>query len=248
MIACYPIGVPLAFTILLYTNRAALDPPVDGRPARESDNDADERIDRAIALRQADVSVRHLELLYGPYEPAYFYWEVVETIRRLAATSALLLVPSTVVRVILAICLSLGTLKLYGYFAPFIDRSDDILAETLQWVTCLLMLSMLLTMLEVDGVMQVMIALQLSAVAIVVILVGSDLQRERKAIAKLAVKARKEAAGLRRSMSDLKGVLSPSMRSPAKHADAKKRPRKKSDREHGLELADVRPKTDDHEI
>jgi hypothetical protein len=156
-----------------------------------------------MEMRQKDNTVKHLELLYGPYEPEWYYWEVIETLRRLLATSALLLLPSSVVRIVAAIVLSLATLKLYGMYAPFIDRSDDILAETLQWVTCLLMLAMLLTLMDVNGIQHIMIALQLAAVLIVVVLVTSDISREKKAI----VKAMRSTRTLRRSVTSL--LISP---------------------------------------
>lgn len=130
--------------------------------------------------------MHHLELLYGPYEPEYYYWEVVETARRLLATSALLLIPSMILRIVVAILISMATLKLYGYCEPFVDRSDDILAETLQWITCLLMLSMLLTKTNADNVQYYMIALQCFAVLVVTVLIFSDIGRERKAIKDLA--------------------------------------------------------------
>ena len=64
-------------------------------------------------------------------------------------------------------CTGAITLKLYGYFEPYTDRSDDILAEALQWITCLIMLTLLLTMTNADNVQYYMIALQLTAVFVI---------------------------------------------------------------------------------
>ena len=196
--------------MLLFSHQADLDPLVDGRPTRESDNDGEARVARALKIRAACPRVNHLELLFGPYEPEFYYWEVIETVRRLLATSVLLLVPSTMLRIIVSILLSMLTLKLYGYFEPYTDRSDDILAEALQWITCLIMLTLLLTMTNADNVQYYMIALQLIAVLVIFVLLVSDIGRERRAFQRLYSEIGEITESVRKSISPKSNWSAPS--------------------------------------
>ena len=91
MTLIWPIGAPSLYFAALYKNRDAIDPYLpDGTKSRENINGV-EAVTEALAIREVDPSIQHLQLLYGPFEPQYLYWEVGEMCRRLLATSALLL-------------------------------------------------------------------------------------------------------------------------------------------------------------
>jgi hypothetical protein len=88
-------------------------------------------------LARHDHAARHalmISFLYESYEPRFWYWEVVETTRRLMLTAVLSVCgPGTSAQVLLAILLALMYIKLYGYYAPYLKVSDDIMAETGQF-------------------------------------------------------------------------------------------------------------------
>jgi hypothetical protein len=75
-----------------------------------------------------------ISFLYEAYEPKYWYWEVVETTRRLMLTAVLSVCgPGTSGQVLFAVLLALIYIKMYGYYAPYTKVSDDVLAETGQF-------------------------------------------------------------------------------------------------------------------
>ena len=106
-----------------------------GTKAREQDNDGEARVAKALHIRNNDLDIQHLQLLYGPFEPEFYMWEVGEMVRRLLATSALLVMGNgAVIKLFWSITLGLLTVKYYSYYQPFTAQSDDTLAETINWV------------------------------------------------------------------------------------------------------------------
>jgi hypothetical protein len=75
-----------------------------------------------------------ISFLYDAYEPQYWYWEVVETTRRLMLTAVLSVCGAgTSGQALFALLLALMYIKLYGHFAPYLKINDDIVAETGQF-------------------------------------------------------------------------------------------------------------------
>ena len=116
----WPVGVPSMYFFELYRRRARLDPLVDDL---DVDEDGKRRRDpktvaRALEVREQDVTVIHLQLLYGPYEPQFYLWEVWEMVRRLMATSMLLAFQGPISKLFFSVFLGLMTVKYYGYFLP----------------------------------------------------------------------------------------------------------------------------------
>jgi hypothetical protein len=75
-----------------------------------------------------------ISFLYEAYEPQYWYWEVVETTRRLMLTAVLSVCGAgTSAQALLAILLALMYIKLYGFYSPYTKVTDDIVAETGQF-------------------------------------------------------------------------------------------------------------------
>ena len=71
-----------------------------------------------------------LNFLWEAYKPAYWYWELVETSRRIILT-AVFSVCSTgsSKQNVLSIFLAFVFIKTYGYFQPYTERSDYRMAE-----------------------------------------------------------------------------------------------------------------------
>ena len=128
MLGVYPLGIPFMYFILLYRKRRIL-----------MDED----------LRVANQSVISISFLWKMYETDCWWFEVFECGRRLSLTGLLMFVsPGSASQVVVAMILAMISIKVYGYFQPFIEDSDDILAEITQYSIFLTLLSAL--MLKVD--------------------------------------------------------------------------------------------------
>ena len=67
-----------------------------------------------------------LEFLFSAYEPRFWYWEVVETTRRLLLTAVLsVCAPGSSEQAVYAVLLALLYIKLYGYYAPY-DEDNNV--------------------------------------------------------------------------------------------------------------------------
>jgi hypothetical protein len=115
-ILVYPIGIPAYYFYVLYTSREMIqnrDNLTSLLPSTSSDE------------QSADNVTTHLQsilLLFEAYEPKYWYWEVVETMRRLMLTGVLVLIAQgSAVQIVVGICLSLFFLVLYDTYPPFAD-------------------------------------------------------------------------------------------------------------------------------
>jgi hypothetical protein len=100
MVFVYPIGVPLVYYLLLWSHKS-------------------------LILRRKEIELSEYEKklilpfssLYGAYEPQFYYWEVIETFRRIALTGALVLVnPGSGLQIVVALLVSFLFIKLYSYY------------------------------------------------------------------------------------------------------------------------------------
>jgi hypothetical protein len=194
MVAVWPVGVPLWYFVLLRDARARIDPEVDGAKARMKADGGEALVGLALEIRDGDASIQHLSLLYGPYEGEFWYWEIVELLRRVAATSVVMVVSDgDVSRLFYCIILSILSLNLYDLFEPFISASDDLLAEALQLITLLNFIATLGFAVGAGGFLgALMLALQLVAVVASAALIWTDVFRERAALEFLAEEAKQQ--------------------------------------------------------
>ena len=136
MILVYPFGIPLMYGVLLYRKRAVLDPG----QARFTEELGSEVLgmQKAIMERErlvkGDPGLASLSFLYDSYEPQWYWFEVVETLRRLLLTGGLLFMnPGTGGQIAASMVMCLGAMRIYAGYKPFIEDSNDVLAETAQW-------------------------------------------------------------------------------------------------------------------
>lgn len=75
-----------------------------------------------------------LAFLWGAYEPVYWYWELIETSRRLMLTAVLSATGAgTSKQAVLALLLALMYIKLYAYFSPYEQTPSNTTAEIGQY-------------------------------------------------------------------------------------------------------------------
>ena len=80
------------------------------------------------------ITVKELEFLHKNYMGGAWYWEVVETIRKLLLTAgASIISPGSNEQVVFMIVIALIFIKLYAYCQPFINYEDDVLQEMSQY-------------------------------------------------------------------------------------------------------------------
>eukprot|EP00003_Mantamonas_plastica_P021693 TRINITY_DN3548_c0_g2_i1.p1 TRINITY_DN3548_c0_g2~~TRINITY_DN3548_c0_g2_i1.p1 ORF type:complete len:1215 (-),score=279.89 TRINITY_DN3548_c0_g2_i1:292-3936(-) len=95
----YPIGIPLAFFIILFRNRQNLTDP--------------------------DFKAR-FGFLYDAYEPQAWYYELTELIRKLALTGALIFIaPGSASQVSVALLICFLAVVLHANLQPFVEDVDD---------------------------------------------------------------------------------------------------------------------------
>ncbi len=97
--------------------------------------------------RHLSPSTTRLAFLWESYQPKFWYWELVETTRRLMLTVVLSVCGSgSSQQGVLAILLTLFYVRLYTYYGPYADVTAMITAETGLFQTCLTFLGALITL------------------------------------------------------------------------------------------------------
>ena len=80
------------------------------------------------------VSPAELTFLYLAYEGHVWYWEVVETARRLLLTAVVSVVGTgSAAQIVFGIIIAIVYVKLYGYFQPYELDEHDIMQEVAQY-------------------------------------------------------------------------------------------------------------------
>ena len=154
MIGIYPFGIPLLYGILLYRKRKIL---LDGEQRLE------------------DARVQGISFLWKMYEPSCWWFEVFECMRRLSLTGLIIFVyPDSPTQTVVAMLLAIISIKIYAWQQPFVDDSDDFLAEVTQYSIFFTLLSALIIKVDVtkdEGYSQdlmgvAMVAMNLAAIVL----------------------------------------------------------------------------------
>lgn len=113
----------------------SLDKSVDHihNPLKESVKSLDRvssMVDMDDSLHKLPPQVARLSFLWSAYEPGFWYWEVIETFRRIMLTAVLsAIAPGTSSQNVFSIIISVLFIKLYSTHKPYEEDSDDALAE-----------------------------------------------------------------------------------------------------------------------
>jgi hypothetical protein len=143
MIIVYPIGIPVLYTVLLYINRKEImerdienfdvyDEP-QRNPMFDNNENKSKEMKETTKPKQKELSneTMRLQFLWESYKPSCWYWEVVETGRRLFLTAVLSICrPGTSTQSVFAVLLAVLFIKLSNYYDPYSTRPSNILAET----------------------------------------------------------------------------------------------------------------------
>jgi hypothetical protein len=149
MVIIYPIGIPLFYLYLLWSNLSAINPPTK-RVVKDTERHivSPEIIQlEKLKLRDNDETISHLAFLYESYRPGAWYFEVVECLRRLFLTAIpSLILPGTAVQTIIVLIFSMIFSFCYAELKPFVIHSDSIAAIGAEWgLTLTLLMGLMVT-------------------------------------------------------------------------------------------------------
>jgi hypothetical protein len=149
MVVIYPVGIPLFYFYLLWTNLNAINPPTK-RVVKDAERHivSPEIIQlEKLNLRSNDESISHLSFLFESYRPGAWYFEVVECLRRLFLTALpSLILPGSAVQTIIVLIFSMIFSFAYAELKPFVVHSDSIAAIAAEWgLTLTLLMGLMLT-------------------------------------------------------------------------------------------------------
>jgi hypothetical protein len=116
MILVYPIGIPFMYWYLLWRRRHLLS---CSHRAKEMEMSEDRALKSALEEREANeeehATLKALSFLYGSYEPKYWWFEVFETLRKLALTGFLVfLAPGTAAQVLFSLVMCINAMRVYS--------------------------------------------------------------------------------------------------------------------------------------
>ena len=142
MIILYPVGIPCLYFRLLFRKRHELkirnDNIVKRRRRDVKKNKIKAFIEEYAINRTDDSSLKRstqmYKFLYDSYKPEFWFFEVVETTRRLMLTAVLSVIASgSSSQVVCGILLSVGYMKIYAYYQPYSLEESSVLAELAQY-------------------------------------------------------------------------------------------------------------------
>ena len=135
MIIVYPIGLPLLNFWLLYKRRHQIQNrfhPENNNDYGDGDGDSGE-LDYYSAvsnLRILSGDTRIIEFLYRSYIPRLWYFECVETLRRLFLTAFIsVIAPGSSTQLLVAICTALFFLLMYIQVKPYLEYGTSMLSQ-----------------------------------------------------------------------------------------------------------------------
>jgi hypothetical protein len=146
MIIIYPLGIPALYAWLLWSNRQKI----------------------CVLNRHDDASLRPTRFLWAPYTSRMYYWEVVECMRRLLLTGAIVFIaPGTRAQAAVACILSMVSLTVALRCRPHADCSDGRIYTV---GAMIIFLSMFLSLaMKTDGSSETNASQQAFAVVLVVL-------------------------------------------------------------------------------
>ena len=110
MFLLYPIGIPLMFASLLFSNRNVL---------------------KSAADREVSSEVQPISDLWKPYKPSRFYFEVIECIRRISLTGVVVFIyPNTSPQIAVTLVMSFAFTTLSEGLAPYDTEWDTWISRT----------------------------------------------------------------------------------------------------------------------
>jgi hypothetical protein len=143
MILIYPVGIPLFASSMLYQHRKDIKNRDEFKHnsadiSHQLPNQSDIMVTTPVEIANEQSTTNNIlspqvmrtAFLWEAYNPRYWYWEGIETTRRLILTAVISVCdPGTVKQSLLALLITLAYAKLYSYCNPYKSNYDNTLAE-----------------------------------------------------------------------------------------------------------------------
>jgi hypothetical protein len=158
MVVVWPVGTPLLFFGLMYRVRYRVNP----YGAYIEKMDKAEFNARTKVVTEADLVVEQYKMLWLAYKYELWHFEVAVVVQRLLLTCITELVyPGTQMNIIFAIIVVLLSLKVFTYYEPYMDVTDNDLTDIFHWVFIWLFIAALI--MTCSGVARLVIDIALMA-------------------------------------------------------------------------------------
>eukprot|EP01041_Mallomonas_annulata_P001620 gene1620-3135_t len=120
----YPVGIPTLYLWLLHRVRHRIREEALFKLEQESEGYT---VRSQMAVQDA---VKQLQFLYGAYRPLRWYWEVVETVRRILLTGVLaVLIAGSPAQIVIGMVITVVFIKIYSTYEPYANRYLQFFAE-----------------------------------------------------------------------------------------------------------------------
>ena len=181
MVVVWPVGTPLLFFGLMYRVRYRVNP----YGAYIEKMDKAEFNARTKVVTEADLVVEQYKMLWLAYKYELWHFEVAVVVQRLLLTCITELVyPGTQMNIIFAIIVVLLSLKVFTYYEPYMDVTDNDLTEIFHWVFVWLFVSALIMTCELNKLVidVALMASLLAGLGTITYMMIYEVRREKKAI------------------------------------------------------------------
>ncbi len=147
MIFIYPIGIPLAYAIVLFSYRKKINP--DWRKVIDSNEKVfvSNRViqQEKIKVRNTYPEIDNIRNLFDSYTPKRWYFELFDCARRLCLGAVpVLIFRGSSLQIIIVLLISLFSVASFMYFNPYIHEHDNHLAILSQWSITLIVIAALI--------------------------------------------------------------------------------------------------------
>jgi hypothetical protein len=139
MLFVYPVGLPCFYAWQLYRVKALISTrdevlyQQDGEGLVLQDDSGARMVDTNKTQRRDD-ALGHFDFLFCQYKPKFWYWEVVEILRKVFLCGWLVVFGhGTTLQVILGVSFNLVFIKIYALFEPYRDVEASGTAECSIW-------------------------------------------------------------------------------------------------------------------
>jgi hypothetical protein len=120
MVMIYPVGIPLGYFIMLFRVRKLLKAGQIGKEDVNMNTALEKALEERAENEANNPTLKALSFLYSSYEPKYWWFEIFETLRKLALTGFMVfMAPGTAGQVVISLVMSITSLVVYSRLQPF---------------------------------------------------------------------------------------------------------------------------------
>ncbi|GMH72487.1 hypothetical protein TrLO_g15570 [Triparma laevis f. longispina] len=142
----FVVGIPAFYVWLLYRSRHLLDPGQKRLEAQYGEKEALRMVlEERERLEEEHPELKSLSFLYDSYEPRYYYFEVLDALRKQMLSGGLVVLgQGSLSQIVVSIFICLCSTRIFVSCKPYIKRKVDIFLELSLWQIFFVMFAALL--------------------------------------------------------------------------------------------------------